>query len=443
MSCISFIVSIQKFEFRHRYAYVFQVSQQINRDIFFIFAAYILKMVNTHKSLLLLVFMLITVAQIYAQSTDCTITFDGSPAIGNDTLCYETSVRVATVDNDANHLYSWDLNGVSISSEQSFNYTFNEEGVLTISISDLNDNLLTTCSTNVFVREPMIITFEQLQLTCNDEENGGSAKVRATVSGSGSQYTYKWTRASGSTINQSYITNTDSTSTVMGLYAYSRYKLMVTNEFGCKATAEFYPQGFHFPEVEIISDPDTAYIQNPTVLFSYNNLSEDSLDIEIINHSWDFGDDETSIIEEPSHVYERSAVFSVTLRITTSDGCDTTYTREMVVCPVNLFIPNVITPNGDGYNDYFMIKDNPTTDNNSESKSEPTDYLELGRYYERTELVIFNRWGRTVYQSNNYQNDWDGGNLPDGTYFYVLKCHGHTEDKTYQGSVTIFRGYRN
>lgn len=400
-------------------------------------------MYRVFKSLLLLVILVIG-GSLGAQTPfDCTITIGGTPATGNDTVCFESSVSISTVDHNSDFRYAWDFNGLEISSSNSFEYSFNQDGALTVIVSDTNDNVINTCSTSIFVRDEINITFEQLQLTCNDEENRGSAKVKATVTSGGSHCTFKWTRASGSSINQSYVTNTDTTSVVVGLYAYARYKLMVTNEFGCSKTVEYYPKGFPFPDVQIVSNPDTAYIQNPTVLFTYNNLSEDSLDVEIINHSWDFGDEETSILEEATHVFERSAVFTVTLRITTSDGCDTTYTREMVVCPVNLFIPNVITPNGDGYNDYFMIKDDPSAAANGSDKSEPSDYLELGRYYERTELVIFNRWGRTVYQSNNYQNDWDGGNLPDGTYFYVLKCFGHTEDKTYQGSVTIFRGHRN
>jgi gliding motility-associated-like protein len=61
-------------------------------------------------------------------------------------------------------------------------------------------------------------------------------------------------------------------------------------------------------------------------------------------------------------------------------------------------VPNVITPNGDGKNDDFVIAG-----------------LETG-----TKLTIYNRWGAVVYASNNYNNDWDGKNVADGVYFYVL-----------------------
>ena len=70
------------------------------------------------------------------------------------------------------------------------------------------------------------------------------------------------------------------------------------------------------------------------------------------------------------------------------------------------------------------------------------NYEPLSRYYESSELTIFNRWGRVVFHSKDYQNDWDGGGLSDGTYFYVLKCHGLKQDATYQGSVMIVTAQR-
>jgi hypothetical protein len=48
-------------------------------------------------------------------------------------------------------------------------------------------------------------------------------------------------------------------------------------------------------------------------------------------------------------------------------------------------------------------------------------------------LKVFNRWGSVVYEMNGYKNDWDGGEVPDGTYYYVFD-DGKTK-KT--GSVTI------
>jgi hypothetical protein len=40
--------------------------------------------------------------------------------------------------------------------------------------------------------------------------------------------------------------------------------------------------------------------------------------------------------------------------------------------------------------------------------------------YKESELHVFNRWGNKVFESKNYNNDWDGGGLPAGTYYYIL-----------------------
>jgi gliding motility-associated-like protein/uncharacterized repeat protein (TIGR01451 family) len=85
-----------------------------------------------------------------------------------------------------------------------------------------------------------------------------------------------------------------------------------------------------------------------------------------------------------------------------------------------LVIPNVFTPNGDGKNDTFFI---PGLDT-----------------YTNSELTIINRWGNTVYQNKNYQNDWTGENMVEGTYFYVLKVHTRNgEFISYRGYLTLLR----
>ena len=78
--------------------------------------------------------------------------------------------------------------------------------------------------------------------------------------------------------------------------------------------------------------------------------------------------------------------------------------------PDEIFIPESFSPNGDGYNDRFVI---------------------LGiEHLGDNELMVFNRQGVTVYYRANYQNDWDGtpeegrvmgGELPEGTYYYIFK----------------------
>lgn len=81
-------------------------------------------------------------------------------------------------------------------------------------------------------------------------------------------------------------------------------------------------------------------------------------------------------------------------------------------------VHNVFTPNGDNINETLWI-----------------DYLE---YYGENELILFNRWGNEIYRTTNYQNDWKGDNLPDGTYYYQITAEGDFKSP-HRGSFMIIR----
>jgi len=83
---------------------------------------------------------------------------------------------------------------------------------------------------------------------------------------------------------------------------------------------------------------------------------------------------------------------------------------------------NIITPNGDGINDFWVI------DN-------------IGNYGNAT-IYIYDRWGNEVYVKTTYDNSWNGTNtngdlLPDGTYYYLIIFD--ESDINYKGSVSILR----
>ncbi|MEZ4919982.1 MAG: HYR domain-containing protein [Saprospiraceae bacterium] len=94
------------------------------------------------------------------------------------------------------------------------------------------------------------------------------------------------------------------------------------------------------------------------------------------------------------------------------------------------YIPNIITPNDDGYNDYLEI---------------PCLETEL---YPNNSIVIYNQWGGKVYEASPYSNDpgqaWrgtlmgePGKDLPDATYFYIFKSAPDAE--ALRGYIEIFR----
>ncbi len=85
--------------------------------------------------------------------------------------------------------------------------------------------------------------------------------------------------------------------------------------------------------------------------------------------------------------------------------------------------PDVLTPNGDGENDDWII---PGIAN-----------------YPNNQVLIYNRWGNIIYDAQPYQNDWRGTNnggkdLVTGAYYYVVKLNDE-ENTVYGGAVTIVR----
>ncbi|WP_375436585.1 gliding motility-associated C-terminal domain-containing protein [uncultured Hymenobacter sp.] len=81
----------------------------------------------------------------------------------------------------------------------------------------------------------------------------------------------------------------------------------------------------------------------------------------------------------------------------------------------DLVFYNVVTPNGDGLNDQFIVKN-----------------VELYN----TTLTVFNRWGKEVYKTSNYRNTFDGANSPAGVYYYQLQLAG---GRSYKGWFEVMK----
>ncbi len=115
-------------------------------------------------------------------------------------------------------------------------------------------------------------------------------------------------------------------------------------------------------------------------------------------------------------LYEKIPAGRYTILVSDQIGCTFSLTGR-VPLDTDIFIPNIFTPNNDGSNETFYIRNKPDTE---------------------VKLIITNRWGKQVYSSNNYQNNWDGGEEPDGVYYYMID----TGEDSYKGWVEIMRGSR-
>ena len=289
------------------------------------------------------------------------------------------------------------------------------------------------------------VALTQKKLACSNSEsaNGKTAQVLATPSGGTEPYVFQWWYKRSSHGNwielNDWYTPSDP-SLAIGLNAYTWYAVDLVDATGCVVRDSIFTSAYPTPDIVITCDPgDTVYIQNPEVTFSFENQSSDI----IIDHFfWTFEQGMTSTQPTPSFTYVESQNEPYEAQLTVYDdcGCDTTFTKNVYVLPVKLKIPSVFTPNGDGINDTFVITiddGNSGTGNGNVTRASGNDEKPLNVYYQSTDLVIMNRWGQIVYHSKNYQNDWDGDDLSDGTYFYILKCKGLKEVVQYQGTVMI------
>ena len=99
--------------------------------------------------------------------------------------------------------------------------------------------------------------------------------------------------------------------------------------------------------------------------------------------------------------------------------CDTARIIVELSC-ATVLVYDGFSPNGDGVNDHFVIEG-------------------LEQFVQHR-LLVYNRWGTLVYESENYQNDWTGSwqgkALPSGTYYYILE---YGVDVRIQGRIEIRR----
>ncbi|WP_180336346.1 T9SS type B sorting domain-containing protein [Pontibacter ramchanderi] len=109
------------------------------------------------------------------------------------------------------------------------------------------------------------------------------------------------------------------------------------------------------------------------------------------------------------------------LKVRDANGCITEVEFE-VISLGELDIPNGFTPNGDGINDTWVIRNLPET-------------------FPNCRVTVYNRWGSPVFESKGYGKEWDGTHngkrLPDGTYYAIIEFGDDTP--AVKTSVTIMR----
>jgi gliding motility-associated-like protein len=261
-------------------------------------------------------------------------------------------------------------------------------GNYVVTVTDALNNQRTLNVTITQPLAPMTAAHTSVEPECWSENNGS---IVVQVQGGTAPYSYLWS-------------NGDITNAPQNLVA-GTYQVSITDANGCTFVYNVIlgqPDvltiySVDIDEVKCKNDPRGAirpWIVGGTSPYSY---------------IWSTGDTTATISGVKGGAYQ--------FHVTDANGC--TWSSDFVIpyeverCEEILKIPSGISPDGDGFNDAFVIEGIEDFPNNI--------------------VRIYNRWGSLVYEAYGYRNEWYGqvnrglmlsevdGILPSGTYFFVIK----------------------
>lgn len=175
------------------------------------------------------------------------------------------------------------------------------------------------------------------------------------------------------------------------------YEFMVMGANGCAIT---YNQSI------VVQDSVIAAISaNPLTGQAPLDVQFENNSVNATNFYWDFGNGATSFEENPLYIFDPKGTYTVILYADNGNCFDSDTITIIVEADSFIQIPNVFTPNGDGANDFFQLQ----------SHMGLTDFT----------FAITNRWGNTIEVFTTPDFQWDGGNQPEGVYFYRVTAAGN------------------
>lgn len=176
-------------------------------------------------------------------------------------------------------------------------------------------------------------------------------------------------------------------------------------------------------------DTSTSFLNHYTTIWGCDSIEEVHVHIYPSYYYEVYGVVEEGAYYEFDNVYYWDST-DVLLPYRTVEGCDSVVRLRLSfnsLCLGLLRFPNLVTPNGDGYNDMFII-----------------DNLIEDQCYPVNDLSIYNRWGRLVYHVENISqisDFWNPAttNAPDGTYYFVFHGSGIRGQVERKGVIEVLR----
>lgn len=321
-------------------------------------------------------------------------------AVNNGTICNGKSFTIKAVG--AATSYSWqssDGSSIPPMAEVIVKPTFNTTYTVTGTAKGCSDTAISQVNVNAV---PVVMV--------NNAAICARKEVMLTATGAA---TYQWsTNAGGATI-------------VVAPAVTTSYTVTGTQS-GCSNTA--------VAVVTVHGNPVASFYPNP------RELSEDEPTVNLfssatgknLNYEWSFGDAgsplNSSDKEHPSHTYPGPGTYTICLKVTDSlYGCVDSTCKDIVYKPQwSIYVPNAFTPGDDGnLNNIFYA---------------------YGTNILKFRMLIFDRWGNQIFESNDLYKGWDGkvNNKPElaqqDVYVWKIDCTD-VFNKTHQyiGHVTLVK----
>ncbi|AHM59616.1 hypothetical protein D770_06765 [Flammeovirgaceae bacterium 311] len=239
---------------------------------------------------------------------------------------------------------------------------------------------------------------------------GGVISLLATGAAEGQSYRWYSSATGGEALAE---TTADPFAVSVAGTATQYYASVVTRA-GCEGKRSSVPATVSPLMLDIAAEP--AACGTATNLYGFAGLT-----VKFTNNStgttaylWDFGDGATATEPAPEHMFNRAGDYTVYVTAFYGGDCWEKVKVAEVRVEEKKPVPNVITPDGDAKNQAFVLK---------------ISCLPL-------HLKVYNRWGKLVYDQPAYANNWDGGDLPVGVYYYHLSAQ---DGQKWKGPVQIIR----
>jgi gliding motility-associated-like protein len=341
----------------------------------------------------------VTDAQGCTAFTGAVVNQPAQPLVVNNVMlpvsCYGYSdgeIVLTVTGGNAPYTFSWgDQNEILLNNPSE-----------TLSDLIVGDYFIRVKDKNGCINEQVITVTEPAPFTINSVVsdalcfNESSGSIDILLAGGTTPYTVTWSNGE---------TTQDITNLLAGNYTYD-----ITDANGCRLN-------------------DSIYVGEPTIIDISYDLVEvtciDQADAAIYVTPYGGTLPYTYLWNTGSTLQNAEDLAPGLYNLTIVDGNSCTQTFDFEIYDNNeecLNIPNTFTPNGDNYNDTWVIGN-----------------IDL---YPNASVKVFNKWGNEIYSSNGAYTPWNGeynaAPLPSAVYYYIIVL-GNNEENEYTGTITIIR----